>query len=602
MVEKTPKKVKFLIWLVGGFFFISLSLVATSWYISLKLKPLIRKEITELVKKSTNGLYQIEFSTIHTNFITGSASIADVKITPDTTVFKELITQQKAPNNLYYIELKKLLIQHFHPFAMYFNRDAKIGLLLFDKPKVTMVNKHFEFNENRPPRPRKSPYHYIAKLFKSLRIETIDFKDANFKYVNNNGLLPDIDSVANLNVTLKDWLIDEYSATDTSRLYLLKDIDIHVTNYSYATPDSMYYIKINQLDFTASSGKLNMKQLGLLPRYNEANFAKVNGYARDRFSIKLNNLAMEGLNLPAYIQKQELIAKQLHITDGSIAVYNDANFPKREVNRSGRFPHQLLQLLKAKLTIKTINLSDINISYAESDHDSKQTGKITFEKTSGVISNITNMEKEKIINPQLTANLQTYMMGQGKLVIDFAFDLNSHIGAFDYSGALTNLDGRTLNKITKPLGMVQVNKGEIKKLSFEIKADENFANGKLDFVYNDLSVALLKKEEGKERLVRKGLISFLANNLVIYADNPSKEGNFTSAVIHYKRKTTASFFNYIWKTLYQGVKYSVGVTPKKEAEIKAQIAKFEKMKADREERRWRRQLRKAGKTKNALRN
>jgi len=40
------------------------------------------------------------------------------------------------------------------------------------------------------------------------------------------------------------------------------------------------------------------------------------------------------------------------------------------------------------------------------------------------------------------------------------------------------------------------------------------------------------------------------------------------------------------------VKYSVGVTPQKEAEIRAQVAKFEKMKDDRDERRLRRQMRK----------
>ena len=503
-----------------------------------------------------------------------------------------LIASKKAPNNLYYIALKKLTIQRFHPFEMYFNKTAKIDLLLFDKPNITMVNKHFEFNENRPPRPRKSPYDYIAKLFKSLRIEIVDFKDANFKYVNNNDSVPEIDSVANLNVTLKDWLIDEHSSSDTSRLYLLKDVLINVNNYSYATPDSMYYLKVDQLDFTASSGKLNIKQFGLVPRYSEAKFAEVNGYARDRFTIKLNNLAMDGLNLPAYIQKQELIAKQLHITDGVVSVFNNNSFPKRKVNKTGKFPHQLLQLLKPKLNIEKINLNNIDVSFAEFDKNSKQTGKITFEKTTGVISNATNMEKNKVINPIMTANLQSYMMGQGKLAITFTFDLNSPKGAFNYEGALTNLDGRTLNKITKPLGMVQVNKGEIKRLAFAINADENVARGKVDFTYNDLSVALMKKEEGKQRLVRQGLISFLANNLVIYSDNPSIDGKFTSATINYRREITASFFNYIWKTLFQGVKYSVGVSPQKEAEIKAQIAKFEKMKLDRDERRYRRQLRK----------
>lgn len=281
----------------------------------------------------------------------------------------------------------------------------------------------------------------------------------------------------------------------------------------------------------------------------------------------------------------------MSIADGEVAVFNNNTFPKLEKIKTGRFPHQLLQQLKAQLTIKKIKLSNINVSYTEFDKKSQQRGRISFENTTGAITNATNAVKVKTANPIMQADLVSYVMGQGKLAINFKFDLNSSTGEFAYKGAITNLDGRKLNQITKPLGMVQVNKGMIKSLAFDIKANQDVAKGKVDFAFNDLSVALLKKEEGKARLVRKGLLSILANALVIYSDNPSKDGKFTSAPIHYSRQPTGSFFNFIWKTLYQGVKYSVGVTPQKEAEIKAQVAKFEKMKDDRDERRRRRQLR-----------
>ncbi|MCY1528226.1 hypothetical protein D9M68_633250 [compost metagenome] len=308
--------------------------------------------------------------------------------------------------------------------------------------------------------------------------------------------------------------------------------------------------------------------------------------------VMLNNVELSGINLPAYVQKQELVARTMDISEGQVAVYNDNRFPKRVVNRNGRFPHQLLQQWRARLSVEKINLKDIDVSYAELDEESGQRGKITFEKTSGSILNVTNMPTRKAQNAITHADLLSYVMGQGKLAVQFDFDLNSSLGAFTYAGKLTNLDGKTLNRITKPLGMVQVNRAEIKALTFAVKADERLARGTLDFRYNNLSVALLKKEHGKDRLVRQGLISFLANNLVIYSDNPAADGKFTSASLHYQREATASFFSYIWRSLFQGVKYSVGVSPQKEAEIKAQIRRFEQMKEDREERRLRRQQRK----------
>lgn len=579
-------------WALGILFAILLLLIGGSWYISVKFKPLIRDEIKNLVHKSTQGLYRVEFSDIHTNLITGSATIKDVNIVPDTNVFKQLVKAEKAPNNLYYIRLKELAIRKFHPFALYFDKKVQINLLLFDKPNIVMVNQHFAFNDNRPPRPRKSPYDYISKLFKSLEVAVVDFRGVNFKYVNKNGPVKEVDSVANLNVKLKDWLIDSLSAQDTSRLYLLKDINVNVSNYSYATPDSMYHISVNELDFNASTGKAVIKQLGVKPRYSEGNFAKVAGYARDRFNILLNDVSLDGISLPAYLQKKELIADQMVIANGTVDVFNDNSYQKLQKDRTGSFPHELLQKLRAQLTIKKIKLSNIDIGYSEFDQKSRLKGKITFQNTSGALSNVTNSTREKKKDSILKADLLTDVMGQGRLAIVFRFNLGSSLGAFSYRGALVNMDGRKFNAIAKPLGMLQVNKGNIKKLAFDIRADQRIAKGKVDFLYNDLSVTILKKREGKDGLAKKALLSILANALVIYSDNPSKDGKFTSAGINFKREPTASFFSYIWKTLFQGVKFSVGVTPQKEAEIRAQVAKFERMKDDRQERRLRRQLRK----------
>jgi hypothetical protein len=591
MVAKTFRKKKILKWVVGCLTFIAVIVVGVSWYISAQLKPTIKKELRELVLKSTNGLYQVEFSDLNTNLLTGSATILDVNIVPDTNVYKQLIEAQKAPNNLYYIKLKEVAIKRFRPLNIFFNRAVDVKLLLFDKPEVVMVNRHFDFNDDKPPRPSKSPYDFIKRLFNSIRVEVVDFKNARFKYINNNGPVPDIDSIANLNVSLRDWLIDSLSSQDTTRFYLLKDVNLNANNYSYATPDSMYYIKVDQLSFNAASGKVNIKQFGLVPRYSEGEFAKVAGYAKDRFNIQMNDIKLAGLNLPAYLQKGELLANEMSIADGGVSVFNNNSFPKQEKDKTGRFPHQLLQLLKAQITLKKIKLSNVDVSYAEFDRDSKLRGEITFRNTSGAITNATNKAKAKAVNPIMEANLFSYVMDEGKLNVNFKFDLNSPIGAFDYKGAVVNLDGKKLNRITRPLGMLHVNKGLINELAFDIKANQDVAKGRVDFRFSDLSVALLKKEEGRERLVKKGLLSILANALVLYSDNPNADGKFTSAKINFHREPKASFFSFIWKTLFQGVKFSVGVTPSKEAEIKAQVAKFEKMKDDRDERRMRRQER-----------
>lgn len=595
MSMEAGKKYMILKWFAAALVFVAFLLAGTTWYLSIKLKPIITAELKELVLKTTDSLYHIEFSAVNTNVLTGISSLNDVKIFPDTAVYNRMIGTKHAPNNLYYIKLKKLAVRNFHPWRLWRYKRLNIDLLLFDNPSIEMVNRQFGFNEGKKPHPRKSPYDYISKYLKELRIHTIGFKNASFKYINKNnpGRL-DIEAVNNLDITLVDWLIDAKSATDKSRIYLLKDVVINLNNYTYPTADSLYYIRLDKLDFTASSGKLNINSLRVEPRYTEESFGSILGYAQDRYSVEMTDIGLTGINLPLYILKQELFAKEMNMANGSVTVVNNNRFPKQIADKTGKYPHQQLQKISSKLHIEKVNVKNVDVSYAEFDKEGKNKGMISFERTWGTIVNLTNVQQAKANRHFMTADLTSYVMGSGKLDVDFKFDLNAKDGAFSYRGVLADMEGKALNHITKPLALVRVNSGHIDKLEFDIHANDRMATGKVNFAYKDLSVALLKKTKGENRLVKQGLISFLANALVINSDNPNAEGVFVTAPIVHKRVETASFFNFIWKTLFDGVKYSVGLTPMKEKEIKEKIYKFEQLKTDRQERIKRRQKRSEG--------
>ena len=597
MIETSRKTFNVFKWVAGIAFVLFMTADGASWYLSSKRRPIVTKELKSLVLNATDSLYHIEFSTVNTNYLLGNASILDVKIIPDTNIFNKLVKLKRAPNNIYEVRLKKLTIWNFHPWKLFREKQLDVDALLFEHPSVVMINKQFEFNENKPPRPNKSPYEYISKLLKRVSVRSVNLKDISFKYINKNLQVPEADSLDNLDITLKDWLIDKNSATDPSRFYLLKDVLINLNDYQLATPDSLYRMRINELSFKASTGLLHVKKFSLIPRYSEMDFGRVAGYAKDRFNIQMSDIRLNGIDLPLYVKKLVLSANYMNISNGSVSVFNNNELPSKGTVRMGKFPHQLLQTVKGQLSVKRLNLKNIDLSYALFDKYTRQKGKISFENTSGTITNVTNQESVKAKNPLMIAQLDSYMMGQGKLHVNFKLDLAAKNGAFAYNGQLSNMDGSVLNKITKPLGLVQVKSGEVQKLNFNVVADETRAIGTLSFAYKDLSVGLLKKVEGKNRLVKQGLISMLANALVINPSNPNAAGHFITAPIDYPRDATSSFFSFVWQSLFQGIKYTVGLTPQKEAEIAAQIAKFEKMKADREERRENRQKRKEARGK-----
>jgi hypothetical protein len=567
-------------WIAGTLLGIFIVLAGIAWFLNVKSRPILTDRIKTLLYKSTDSLYTISFTKVSTNIITGNATLQNVKITPDTNRFKQLIALKRAPNNLYTVSLKKLVVRHFHPLTLYREQKLQLEEIIFDKPEVTMVNQQFAFNEGRAPRPIKSPYDIISKNLKEFSIKSIRFKDVSFKYINKNRINSTPFSIDDLNITLTDLLVDSTSADDPSRFYLLKDIVINLNNYVYRTPDKMYDIKLDKLDFRATTGKLRVNSFAMVPLYDEMTFGKVAGYARERFNISMSDIMLNGIDLPLYISKQELWAKEMAISNGFISVFNQNGLrQKPQENKIGKFPHQLLQLLNAPILVQKIQLKDINVNYAVYNSESNQKGQISFEHTSGIIKNATNLEKIKAINPTMEVNLNTYLFGQGKLDVNFKFDLTAKDGAFSYSGILHNFNARVLNQITKPLGLVRINRGNIDKLKFDFKANDLGAKGTVAFSYYDLSVALMKNDPEKDHLVTRGFLSFLANALIIKSENPGADGKLVPVGVNYSRPANTSFFNMIWKSLFTGIKYSIGITEEKQNEVREHIAKFKAMRA-----------------------
>jgi hypothetical protein len=567
-------------WIAGTLLGIFMVLAGIAWFLNVKSRPILTDRIKTLLYKSTDSLYTISFTKVSTNVITGNATLQNVKITPDTNRFKQLIALKRAPNNLYTVSLKKLVVRRFHPLTLYREQKLQLEEIIFDKPEVTMVNQQFAFNEGRAPRPIKSPYDIISKNLKEFSIKSIRFKDVSFKYINKNRINTTPFSIDDLNITLTDLLVDSTSAEDPSRFYLLKDIVINLNNYVYRTPDKMYDIKLDKLDFRATTGKLRVNSFALVPLYDEMTFGKVAGYARERFSINMSDIMLNGIDLPLYISKQELWAKEMAISNGFISVFNQNGLrQKPQENKIGKFPHQLLQLLNAPILVQKIQMKDVNVNYAVYNSESNQKGQISFEHTSGIIKNATNLEKIKAINPIMEVNLNTYLFGQGKLDVNFKFNLTAKDGAFSYNGVLHNFNARVLNQITKPLGLVRINRGNIDKLKFNFEANDLGAKGTVGFSYYDLSVALMKNDPEKDHLVTRGFLSFLANALIIKSENPGADGKLVPVEVNYSRPANTSFFNMIWKSLFTGIKYSIGITEEKQIQVREHIAKFKAMRA-----------------------
>lgn len=563
-------------------------------------KPLLQAQLKELVAKSTDSLYHIEYSDFDLNLTSGNAVLKDFKLIPDTAVYNKLLLEKKAPDNIFTLSVKELSIKNVGAKKAYQDKILNIDNITIDKPSLTIVNKRLPFNDTVKVGKPKTPYQIISKVFKQLKIDTISLNDISLDYINKSNPVTKRTAVKHLDINISKILIDSLSSSDTSRFYYTKGVNFTLHNYKLATADSLYYLKVKQLYFSTAQRCLILDKAQLDPRYSKHDFFAKLGRTDDRFDLSFKKIAITNIDLQRFLRDQKLYAGLMDIKDADVEIYtNNAYKNGKKTSKIGKDPHQQLQKLALDLRLARLNLRNATIKYAESDATSGYTGVISFNNTTGQFYNVTNDADFKRKNPFMLANINTRFMNAAPLSVNFKFNLNAKNGAFNYSGRLGKFDGRVMDKLVRPLAMVHVKSADVDRLDFNVDASNYGGKGMVKFYYHNLNVELLKKDTASAGLVKQGLISKIANTLIIEDDNPDKKGKFRPGPVSIQRDPYVSFFSFLYKALLDGLKPSVGFDRKTEGTVNKAVQKvggiMEKIHQFKEDRKQRREERKAHK-------
>jgi hypothetical protein len=542
---------------------------AVGFYFYSKRKPILTQYLQKKVTKESKGLYWIKFSDLDFSLFSGNVYVKNLELIPDTATYAKFIAIKESPDNLYRVKINALDILNIGVIKALFQKKLCIDSVKIDQPELTVINKNLPYNDTVQKENPQKLYPIIKKIFKQAEIKGISLTNGSFALVNKNSNEVKHTALNHINIGVKEVLIDSISEKDASRFYGSKSIASSIKNYKLATPDSLYYLTVKDVGFSSQKRQLLFSQIALTPRYNKTAFYQKVKFSKDRYHLKFNTVAVNRIDLQKFINQKKFFSTSANISNADIEVYNNNAFPEDESkkHRWDNFPHQLLQKVAVELKIDTLNLQNINVTYTETNKTSRQTGSISFNHTSGQIFNVTNDSLAKVKNPFAVARLNTRLLNAADLNVNFKFNLTDKKGAFNYAGDLGAINGELLNQTTIPLGMTKVKSLTIQRLTFNANADNYNAGGTMQLYYKNLQIELLKKEEGKKELQKKGLISALANTFIVKDANPDENGDFRIGRIEFKREIQMPFFYFIWQSVFTGIKSSAGLTAPKEKMI-----------------------------------
>lgn len=581
-------------WLLSVLALIFVLLGGAALYLSARWKPLISEKLKSGIQQGSAGLYVLDFKDIHLNLLTGTASLDEVSLSPDTTVFNQLKAIEQAPIHLFQLKVKKLQVNHLGLVKAYFNKTIHINSIVLDQPSINMM--HYQLKKKKKDTSNKTVYQLLAKRLKSLDIDAIRIVNADFDYIDGASGQP-LHRIKKLNLNVRDLLIDSISQFDTTRFYHAKDISFEVNGYQ--AKDKMYLTKVDTISGSAAKGTLLIKGFKMTPRYPDLAFSRMFKYGKDRYNLDFDQISLTGLDFPGFYDERTFHAKKITIGPARIAIFLNREMPPPPNLDKGRnFPHLALRRLGLQTIVDTLKIDNIDLAYTEYNPISQQKGTIYFQNLQGKIFHVTNDSLSVVKNNHAVANLSGLVMKKSRIDIRIDFSLTDPNGAFHYSGAVAPMNLTDLNPISKPLGLIEIESGKMQKVDFDIHGNTRGSKGKIHFYYTDLKVQLLKEGEDGAPQKKKGLLSFLANNLLIEDANPSKGEAPRTANVIFERSPAASFFNLLWKGVFVGMRESAGLgaipvkTPEKAMEV------IKDKKEERREKRAERQQKRAERKKN----
>jgi hypothetical protein len=333
-----------------------------------------------------------------------------------------------------------------------------------------------------------------------------------------------------------------------------KDRSIHVDTAHYNTLKD-YSFKVAGVHFSYAKQEISIDTVALGPTLADADYFATQTYNGDRFRINLGHLKLSRIDLNGLANGEAL--RVAHVGIGTLRADILSNKRLRDAPSTGRpkMPHELIRSVPFGMEVDSISVASASIIYGERRHNSATPAELRFSHLKVAITGVTNIPSLQEGKP-LTISASGTFMEQAPMQATLKLPLNVSRYRLEASGSMGKLDITRLNSFLPIAENMRVEKGLASKASFTFVVDGLKARGNVDPYYTDLKVELLDKKSKKAGLL-EGIVSFVANWIVIRNDNPAGEDHVVGT-IDYTLPADAAIMQTLWFPIRAGLGKAAG--------------------------------------------
>jgi hypothetical protein len=516
-------------------------------------KQIIRNELENAISKKSGGLYAIRYDSLKLDEAAGNLGVTNLSLRYDSTVFLALQEKNDEPPTLLKIDIPLLLVTGVKtPRALLGNEIVGKKLHIINPViDIYYTNAGQDSSRNIP---TSEVYRQILGGLNKIQVDSVEITGARISTSNLKTGKKNV-TLDSTSILLVDVAINENTGHEQGQPLFAQQLFINCKKLSWQ--NQRYAYSMDSFSINSVTNSIRLRRFSIDPKLKEDAFVRSLPTQDDRFDFTFSNIRIVNIDMKRLFDEM-LIADTVVLGNTTMRIYRDLAITRDKKNRVGTYPHQLLEKIPIGLNVKTLVLAGAFVEYKERSAVTRQSGKVQFHKIYATISNLTN-DKEVVKNNNImTADIRTSFLNKTPLNVVWRFYLNNPRGRFDLKGTLGSIPAPAVNPLTEPMGPAKMEAGQINSLSFNFEGDNYKNAGRVKMLYKDLKLAILEKEEGSKKLDKKGLASFVAN-IIVKNDNPKGKDEPRVIQVDMERDTNRSIFHLIWKSLFKGIKETVGI-------------------------------------------
>ncbi|MEO5948243.1 MAG: hypothetical protein ABIP79_15605 [Chitinophagaceae bacterium] len=509
---------------------------------------MVKSRLSNVIVEGSDSLYKFELGKIEVNFWSGNVKLSNLHISIDSNRYQQMKDARNLPPLTMDLSLPEANISGLKVWKLIFYKEIEIREIDLLAADVKLA-RHFRTTDTISSNDEPL-WKLIQPDIKKISIDNIICANLKVNYQNVDSAKSFRWQLDKCNFIVTNVKVDSVSAKDSTRLLFSKNIALAADDMKLKTPDGLYNLAAKKIQYSSSVGKMELKDFTFLPAVSEGEIKNYFGIQHEIYKIKVPVLTFHNFLLPQWISNNKLQIDTVTLASPSIALELDRNMPANVKSKKGGYPNQLLQKAPFVIKVKRMNVTNATLSYSEKSNTTGLTGKIVFPSLRGTLDNITNDRAAIAQSAQCIVRINGSVIKTGTINAVFNFSLTDKKGAFTVQSTVTNLTAAQLQPIFRPMTGVDLQSFNMKRLDYTINGNEDRGTGDLQMKYDEMDI-LINKVSADKKMEKKGLLSFVANRLLIYKENPSKDGEERKAHgITVQRDATRSFFNLVWKTLF----------------------------------------------------